>query len=603
MNRNEETTSSRPPLSVLGIEGGTTRTTAALLDDHGRVLKFIEGGPCNLALLPDAAVLRLWRKFKSEVAAATASQQAPAAVGVFLAGNRTPADAARLRRLIGKVWPQARAVVGNDSLSALAAALGSEDGVVLLCGTGTVVRARRGHRQVQVDGYGSLAGDAGSGYWMGRELLRGFLRRYDETGRLDRLGQAVLAFLGLNTLEDLVSWAADAPRDEVASLTKPLFAHSRHLLPQRIIQEAAELLADQAALAAKRAGLRAPLVALNRGLARHQPQFRRRLEAAIRQRLRGAKVFLSETEGAVGAARLALSSRGRPSIPAVQTPPAPPPVSRRGLSVALTEQRNPRTVNLDRMSVPQMIDVMLDEELRSLPRIRAQKKEITRVINWIADAIGRGGRLFYIGAGTSGRIGVLDASECPPTYGLTAEAVQGIMAGGWRALYQSLESAEDSPEDGRQVVHDRGVSRADVFVGIAASGSTPFVLGALEEAHRLGARVALLTFNPAATFTLRGSRFQRITIPTGPEVVSGSTRLKAGTATKLVLNMFSTISMVRLGKVQSNLMIGFAAKCCAKAQDRATRIYLALRPGVSYDEAWRRLEANQWDLRGLLGKS
>jgi N-acetylmuramic acid 6-phosphate etherase len=594
--------------TFLGIEGGATRSTAVLMDANGRVLKRAEGGPCNLVLISDAQVLKLWKGFRQQL---TASAAPPAAVGIFLAGNRRPADAARMIRLMEIVWPRSRHVVGNDSLSAMAAALGNGDGIVLICGTGSIVRARRGDKNVQIGGWGSLGGDRGSGYWMGRELVRGVIHDFDKTGAVSSIGQSSLNFLGLNTMEELATWTLDAPKDEVASLTKVIFRRARDPLARHIIREAADLLAEDVAIAARKAGLRAPLVALNQGLAKHQPLFFKALDRAISKQVRGAKVFISEVEGAVGAARLAraaVSSLNHSVTPPLQfsnTPSlpssSPPPVSQRGLSVALTEQRNPRTVRIDKMSVPRVIDVMLDEELRALPKIRTQRKEIGRVIDWIVDSQKKGGRLFYIGAGTSGRVGVLDASECPPTYGLSADAVQGIMAGGWRALYQSLESAEDDASDGQRIVHDRGITKNDVLVGIAASGSTPFVLGALEEAHRIGARVALLTFNPAAKFTIRSPRFQKIVIPTGPEVVTGSTRLKAGTATKLVLNMLSTISMIRLGKVQSNFMTNFAAHCCEKAQDRATRIYMALRR-VSYAEAWRRLEAGRWNLKGLLEK-
>jgi N-acetylglucosamine kinase-like BadF-type ATPase len=229
----------------LGIEGGATRSTAALLDERGRVLRRAKGGACNLALLSDAKFLAILRQITGAIfnrnrwngkLAESRLKIAPArrlrlqiastdlaAVGIFLAGNRRPQDAARVRHLAKKVWRNARIVTGNDAQSAMAAALGDGDGIVVICGTGSIVLARRGATTAQVGGFGSLAGDAGSGYWMGRELLRGVVRQFDETGRLDALGNSLLTFLGARNLEALVQWSINPSRDEVASLTRVLF--------------------------------------------------------------------------------------------------------------------------------------------------------------------------------------------------------------------------------------------------------------------------------------------------------------------------------------------------------------------------------------------
>ena len=629
-------------VTFLGIEGGATRTTAVLMDGSGRILRRVQTGPCNLRLLADAEILSLWRGLHSKIFGFPARADPDrkfknlSAVGAFLAGCRTHKDEQRMLGLLKHVWPSSRCIgiVGNDTLSVMAAAFGNGNGVVLICGTGSIVRARNGAHSAQVGGWGHVGGDGGSGFWMGRELLRRVFRSWDErTPKAFGVVQSVLAFLGLNTLEELVQWSLEAPKDEIASLTRVLFQHAADSSARAIVKQAAELLAEEVALAARKVGLRAPRVALNRGIAMHQPFFRRLLSTAIRQKLPRAQVFLAETEGAVGAARLAAAASGRQekkrrlrsgskfsdqssSLTFLSPTSLPPtsgggdrlssPVQQRGLSVALTEQRNPRTMDLDRRSIPRLVKTMLDEESRTIPAIRAQARPIARAIGWIVNALKRGGRLFYIGAGTSGRIGVLDASESPPTFGCDPEMVQGIMAGGWRALYQSLESAEDDPEYGRRTVRDRGIGKKDVLVGIAASGSTPFVLGALEEANHLGAKTILLTFNPGSGFRVhthpeggrQGSGFIRIAIATGPEALTGSTRLKAGTATKLVLNMFSTIAMIRLGKVRSNLMVALDPSC-EKLHDRAARIYSALEK-VPYEEAWKRLEKNRWNLKGLL---
>jgi len=578
----------------LGIEGGASRSTAVLIDEEGRMLGRAEGGPCNLHLSSDREICALWKDLYSRIASEAGVREPPSGVGAFLAGCRTPFDERRSRQLIRRIWPRARSVAGDDSLSAMEAALGSGDGVLLICGTGSFVRARRGRKLTQVGGWGHVGGDGGSGYWMGRAALRAIFRIQDERGKTDILAQRVLSFLKLNTLEDLVQWSLRASKSEIASLTRVIFSLPKHPEVRFILKNAATRLADETALAAKKAGLRAPRVALNQGLAMHQPVFERILRREITRRLRGAKVFVSSAEGALGAALLARGKKGA----ALKIPKDAPVTSMdRGLARALTEQRNPRTMDLDRRSIPRLVKTLLDEESRTIPAIRPHAPSIARLTEWIVASLKHGGRLFYVGAGTSGRLGVLDAAECPPTFGSDPEQVQAIIAGGSEALHRAVESAEDRPEAGRQMIRDRGVRSRDVVVGIAASGSTPFVLGALREAHALGAKTALLTFNPNSSFRLPG-KFIRLAIATGPEALTGSTRLKAGTATKLVLNMLTTIAMIRLGKVRSNLMIDLEPTC-EKLHDRAARIYSALRH-VPLDEAEAALEQHQWNLKKLL---
>ncbi len=581
----------------LGIEGGGTHTTAVLMDELGGVLARSEGGSCNLRLTSDTRILRLWRDLTKRILTDADASRGPETVGIFLAGCRTGSDERRMRKLGRQAWPKSRVVVGDDSQSAMTAALGDSDGVVLICGTGSIVRGRRGRRMTQVGGWGHVGGDGGSGYWMGRELLRAIFRTRDETGSTDSLGRAALAFLKLNTLEDLVQWSLHASKASVASLTRILFRFPEHPVTRTILAAAVDQLSDEVALACRKLGLRTPRVALNQGIAMHQPRFAVALRRAIQRKVRSAQVFVSTAEGALGAALLARDSqRKSPFIASVEM--SDPVPMDRGLARALTEQRNPRTMDLHRRSIPRLVETMLDEESRIIPALRPHIRDVTKVVEWIVHSLKRGGRLFYVGAGTSGRLGVLDAAECPPTFGSDPEQVQGIIAGGVEALHRSVESAEDQPDAGRQSIRDHGITRRDVVVGIAASGSTPFVLGALREAHARGAKTVFLTFNPSASFRLPGHSFIRLAIATGPEILAGSTRLKAGTATKLILNMFTTIAMIRLGKVYSNLMIDLEPTC-EKLHDRAARIYSAIRH-ISLEEAQRLLEKNRWNLKTLL---
>jgi len=265
------------------------------------------------------------------------------------------------------------------------------------------------------------------------------------------------------------------------------------------------------------------------------------------------------------------------------------------LAQATTEQRNPRSTNLDRMSIAQGVELMLNEESALARALRAERKGIQRGVELIVRSFRRGGRLFYVGAGTSGRLGVLDASECPPTFRTDPELVQGIIAGGQRALWSAVEGAEDDPEAGARAIEYRGVETRDTVVGIAASGRTPFVWGALQEAKKRGGSTILLCFNPMLVIPKTVRPTLVIAPRIGPEILTGSTRLKAGTATKLVLNIFTTLAMVRMGKVVSNLMIDVKASN-VKLKDRATRIVREL-TGVDYDQAQRALLRNSWKIK------
>jgi len=236
-----------------------------------------------------------------------------------------------------------------------------------------------------------------------------------------------------------------------------------------------------------------------------------------------------------------------------------------------TEARNPASARLDELSTLEMMGVMNDEDAKVATAVRAELPAVARAVDAIAERFGRGGRLFYIGAGTSGRLGVLDASECPPTFSVPADLVQGLIAGGDRALRLSSEHSEDSAEEGARDLATAGIAAGDALVGIAASGRTPYVLGAVESAKKLGALTIGLSCVP-------GSKLAQIaeiaiTPATGAEVLTGSTRLKAGTATKMVLNMISTGVMVKSGLTYGNLMVN-VRPTNAKLVDRAQRIVM-----------------------------
>ena len=247
--------------------------------------------------------------------------------------------------------------------------------------------------------------------------------------------------------------------------------------------------------------------------------------------------------------------------------------------LAVTEQENPRSRDIGSMSIAQAVELINDEDRRVAEAVRATLPDVVRAIEGIVGQLEKGGRLIHVGTGTSGRLGVLDASECPPTFGVSPELVQGLIAGGYDACHKAVEASEDDHDAGRHDIEARGVTDRDAVVGIAASGRTPYTIGALEHARRIGAFTVAVTCAPGSAIT----RVADVAIVpvVGPEVIAGSTRLKAGTAQKLVLNMLSTMTMVRLGYVTGNRMTNMRARN-TKLHARSIRI---LQAETGVDEA------------------
>jgi N-acetylmuramic acid 6-phosphate etherase len=247
-----------------------------------------------------------------------------------------------------------------------------------------------------------------------------------------------------------------------------------------------------------------------------------------------------------------------------------------------TEERNPNSTDIDLKSTSEIVRIFHEEDQKAVAAVEAESDAIAHAIDLCVDAFRAGGRLFYIGAGTSGRLGVLDASECLPTFSTPPEMVQGIIAGGDVALRRSIEGEEDKPESGARAVRELQLTPQDVIVGIASSGRTPYVIGALKQAHAIGATTMFLCCVPPPE-QLKGWVTHFITPIVGPEIITGSTRLKSGTATKLVLNMLTTVSMIKLGKVYNNLMVDVHASN-SKLVERSIRIVQAA-TGVGIETA------------------
>src|SRR5256714_11136958 len=360
----------------------------------------------------------------------------------------------------------------------------------------------------------------------------------------------------------------------------------------RIVDEAAGVLSEYTAAVATRLGLLAPKVILLGGLFQRDGVYMHAFKRKLKKNLSDARISMSEQSPELGAAWLA-SQRDEHvavAIAARETETA-------SLSRASTEQRNPRSENLEKLSARELVELFVEEESFVQEALRKEAASLARAIEMVTRSLRDGGRLFYVGAGTSGRLGVLDASEIPPTFSASPDLVQGIIAGGATALSRSVEGAEDDRGSGALAIEERGVTGKDIICGLTASGRAPFVLGALEEAKKRGAQAILLTCNPARE-RVPGCDLE-IDLATGPELLTGSTRLKAGTATKIALNIISTGAMIALGKVRGNLMIDLTVSN-AKLRDRAVRLVAELAK-CDQAQASERLEAHGWNVRAALG--
>jgi N-acetylmuramic acid 6-phosphate etherase len=574
---------------ILGVEGGGTKTSWVLVERTPSELRILDQGrlpPANFRLATLDELRGIFRELPKEINRA----------GVFLAGCGTEEDRHSLTRLCAETWPQATVFVGSDRDSGLAAALGNGDGIVVNAGSGSSVTGRRDKRIENAGGWGHILGDIGGGYYLSLQALRLILREYDLHRGEVQFTTKILRALSLNNLDELVRWAQTADKMEVAMLAPVVFeaAAGGDARVMEIIEEGARALCEYTEAVATRLHVLAPKVVLLGGLFQRDSIYNHAFRRRLKKALPDARVANSERAPEFGSAWLAAEMQ---SWPEIHAEPAPEKID--DLANALTEQRNPRSENLEKMNAEDLAKLFIDEEKFVDDALRASAGDLARAIELVVDSVRKGGRLFYVGAGTSGRLGVLDASEIPSTFGAPPDLVQGIIAGGATALHRSVEGAEDDTSNGALAINRRGIKNADVVIGITASGRTPFVLGALARARSLSAKTILLTCNSAREKKVPVDL--SIDLAVGPEILTGSTRLKAGTATKVALNIISTGVMVFLGKVRGNLMVDLNTTS-SKLRDRATRMVAELTDS-DYNAARAQLEQNGWDLRAVLKKA
>ena len=595
------------PARILGVEGGGTKTAWVLVEavtsggDAGTEFRILDQGklpPSNLRLTTPERLREIFAELPKQVDRA----------GVFLAGCGTEEDRRSLVLICRDIWPNAKIVTGSDRDSGLAAALDHGDGIVVNAGSGSSVTGRRGDRIERAGGWGHILGDTGGGYFLSIEALRLILREYDLRRGEMQFTAKILHALSLNNLDELVRWAQTADKMEIAMLAPVVFeaAAGGDACVNEIVEEGARVLCGYTEALASRLHLLAPKVVLMGGLFHRDSIYTHAFRRRLKKNLPDARVTVAERPPEFGAAWLAAEKGDHVAF---QSKLSKKEIE--DLAAALTEQRNPRSENLEKMSALQLAELFVEEEKFVEDALRGATADLARAIEMVTESLRNGGRLFYVGAGSSGRIGVLDASEIPPTFGASPDLVQGIIAGGTTALYRSVEGAEDEESAGTLALRERGIKNGDVVIGITASGRTPFVLGALAHAKSLVARTILLTCNPAVAAVVdRGGPQPAaaaattidlvIALAVGPEILTGSTRLKAGTATKAALNIISTGVMVALGKVRGNLMIDLRTSS-AKLRDRAVRVVVDLAQ-CEYEAARRQLEAADWNLRAVVEK-
>ena len=587
----------------LGIEGGGTRTVALLVDEKGQRVDRHESGPANLKLLSDRQLAEHLKEIGSAL-------PRPDALAIGLAGAWTQGDCKRIRVAAARVWPRVPCHVTNDLETALVAAEDHTDKsaaqtVLLVSGTGSCCYGKKADdKSLKVGGWGHILADKGSGYEIGLRGLKATVYYYDKTGVWPRLGSQIMQQLHLNEPNELIGWAQAASKTEIAGLAIEVLRawERKDKIATDILRAAANSLARDAATCANRLGgpkARTHFILAGSMLTR-QPRFAALVQGCLLKLRPKSVVSTLQRDSVWGAVELA--RRCAIATPRGKQKRASQPAEERVFSTQAspTETRNRLSMKLDLMPVGRAIALMLGEDAKVPAKLLAQRKPIEQAVRAIAAAFRKDGRLFYVGAGTSGRLGVLDASECPPTFRTPPGLVQGIIAGGRTALWQSIEGAEDDAAAGGQAIEFRSVRSRDVVVGIAASGTTPFVWGALNEAKRRGAKTVLLCFNPYLKIPKAWRPDILIAPDLGPEILTGSTRLKAGTATKLILNIFTTLAMAQTGKVMSNLMVDLLPSN-VKLRDRATRIVQEL-TGADYAMARLALEKSGWVIKKAVAK-
>ncbi len=598
---------------ILGIDGGASSTKATCLDENARVLAHVTEAACNVVLNSNSEIFEILKCVKSACGEIKGSELA--GVALCMAGVIDEHQRNRVYRIAKKIWKNVPIWIEDDLVSALYAGTGSGEGLVVIAGTGSSVFGAYKGREARAGGWGHVLGDAGSAYHLAYRGLRTAVARYDEHLKVDLLAKSLMKKAQIHSMEALTTFVSLADKRTIASLSEAVFfaASKGHQGAASVINDGAAALARNASIVLKRLGNPKIPVCVAGGVFASQPLYFKAFRSALRTLQPDLEPILPRYDGGTGAALWGWKQVRAGDQPFKRrTQKDWPPRQKRKSEIRLsdiekriqietlpTEMSNPETLALSESSIDEGVQMFLNQDQRFLfPALEKAKEAIVAAVKICADCLKNGGRIFYVGAGTSGRLGILDASECPPTFRSDPEQVQGIIAGGYEALLFPVEGAEDDREEAARILTTKGLKSKDVVVGIAASGRTPFVLSALKAALSKNARCILIQNRRGHCAEIDALPIHIVSLETGPETLTGSTRLRAGTATKMVLNMISTLSFTALRKVYKNYMVDLKPtndKLRARAVQTLQKI-----DGCTKDEAFERLVATGWNLRKAL---
>lgn len=561
-----ETRKATAIMGIIVVEGGGTRTSAALYDDTGVVSAERRGGPSNPSSYGVPAAANCIGALISELLNST--DTSGTRIYIALAGAASTGIRSAIADALAAMIPAARIWITTDLHALLHANAGSGPGLLVIAGTGAAVLARDASgNMLRTGGWGVLFGDEGSAYGVAAAALRACARACDGVGPETSLVTLLPTIAGLDIFDDFVAWQGCASKKDVAALASAVAdaANQGDLIARSCLDEQARRLAALAIAAQERLGLdpATPLYEYG-GLLENCDAFRLAFREALNQYadLRPLPCAVRGLEAVYALSRLET---------------APPWISVREADTPSDGTLLPNTEAaggekpIDALSTEEFVQHMHHANEEATAAVGLAGEAIAAAIEHAARCLRRGGRIIYAGAGTSGRLGVLDASECPPTFGVSPDRVRALIAGGDRALRFSVEGAEDDRNQGETEAKALNIREDDFVVGIAASGNTPYVDGVLSAAHAAGARTALVSSNRGATI---GADLP-IVLNTGPEILAGSTRLKAGTAAKMTLNMITTGAFSQAGYVFRGRMVGMTP-ANEKLRQRAARIVAEL---------------------------
>ncbi len=591
----------------LGIESGGTRTSVCYFSGVGENLEKLELGPGNYRIAPRSTWDNYFRQIKN-----TFPQ--PSCIGLAVAGARNKKSHEHLNGILRRFFPSSPIRVSHDLESSFWS-YGSLTKPRLVCISGTgscCFSIKKNGEEIRVGGWGHILGDQGSGYAIGLELLKTLTSLSESSNPQMTLMEDVLSEFELPDWESMVDYTLECGKESIASLARICSEHATHgdNYCLSILENQARNLAGQAKQCLGQistSGSKSIDLCVQGSLLKYSKEFRDFFISELKQFSNQLNIIEEEVPSYIGALHMATMAYSKEE--------ARPPKTQQhsesersgyfvpsleDLGESPTELRNPASFKIDEMAIDDGIKLFLDQDRLIPDAIEPHIPELVVLIEKIFEAFNSGGRLFYAGAGTSGRLGILDASECPPTFRTHPDLIQGIIAGGTGAMFRAVEGAEDSFELGADSVLEHKMDHRDVIIGIAASGRTPFVWGHLKQAKAQGAHTVLLTFNPNLSVPEKHRPDQIIAIDVGPEILTGSTRLKSGTATKMVLNILTTLSMVQMGKVVENLMVDLNPSN-EKLKERAIRILSQLTHEKFSHESYKTaLMENDWEIKKAL---